>query len=54
MADVKVLLLRDEESTHGGREEEGEGGGEGGAPVSRSRDFSDRFVLFKQLRALVR
>jgi ABC-type multidrug transport system ATPase subunit len=47
--DVKVLQLRDEESGRGA----GEGGErEGGMPVRRSKAFSDRFILFKQLRAL--
>ena len=53
MADVKVLLLRDEEGARGGREEE-EGERERGTPVGRGRDFSGRFILLKQLRALVR
>ena len=46
MADVKALLLNGEE----GEREEGE------VAVSRKwrSDYSDRLVLFKQLRALVR
>ena len=55
MADVKALLLNGEEGEReeeeGEREEE-----EGEVAVSRKwrSDYSDRLVLFKQLRALVR
>lgn len=53
MADVKVLLLNNEEEglaspREGGDVEEGE------VVTTRIKNFTDRFLLLKQLRALVR